>query len=148
MLVAGLCGPYDDVAGAGDPRHGLRAHLGALSHGEVTSGAVELPGIPAAGLAAGAVLKERPFDTVLALGAPGLPRRAPGAGRTAAAAPGPAAAVLPGGLGRRTMPGGTGALARGAAVGPRSWRAPDGPVSSPDTGQEAESDTPSLVRVI
>ncbi|MYY85832.1 hypothetical protein GT044_32045, partial [Streptomyces sp. SID335] len=57
---------YDDVAGAGDPRRGFRAHLGALRNGELTSGAVKLFGISAAGLAAGALLKERPVDRVLA----------------------------------------------------------------------------------
>ncbi|GGP99326.1 hypothetical protein GCM10010266_23130 [Streptomyces griseomycini] len=45
VLVAGACGAYDDVAGAGDPRRGFRAHLGALRDGEVTSGAVKLFGI-------------------------------------------------------------------------------------------------------
>ncbi len=45
VLVAGACGAYDDFAGAGDPRRGFRAHLGALRDGEVTSGAVKLFGI-------------------------------------------------------------------------------------------------------
>lgn len=144
VAVAGLCGAYDDVAGAGDPRRGFRAHLGALRDGEVTSGAVKLLGISAAGLAAGAVMKRRPLDrllagvviagaahfvnlvdvrpgraagAVLALGAPGLVLRAPAAGATAAAAMGAAAAVLPGDLGERTMLGDTGAHALGAALG-------------------------------
>ncbi|WP_344007537.1 hypothetical protein, partial [Streptomyces thermocarboxydovorans] len=115
VAVAGLCGAVDDIAGAGDPRRGFRAHLGALRDGEVTSGAVKLFGISAAGLAAGMALKRRPLDgllagvviagaahfvnlvdvrpgraasAVLALGAPGLLRRAPGAAETAAAAMG------------------------------------------------------------
>ncbi|WP_345671752.1 hypothetical protein, partial [Streptomyces similanensis] len=66
VLAAGVCGAYDDVAGAGDLRRGFRAHLAALRRGEITSGAVKLFGIGAAGLAAGAVLKERPVDKVLA----------------------------------------------------------------------------------
>src|SRR5690242_2853474 len=42
VLAAGVCGAYDDVAGAGDPRRGFRDHLSALRDGEVTSGAVKL----------------------------------------------------------------------------------------------------------
>ncbi|MDT0616014.1 hypothetical protein [Streptomyces lancefieldiae] len=143
VLVAGACGAYDDRVGAEDPRRGFRAHLSALRGGEVTSGTVKLLGISAAGLAAGAVLRERPLDkvlagvviagaahfvnlvdvrpgragaVVLALGAPGLLREGPGA-ETAAAAMGAAAAVLPDDLGERTMLGDTGAHALGAALG-------------------------------
>ncbi len=141
--VAGVCGAYDDVAGAGDLRRGFRAHLSALRDGEVTSGAVKLFGISAAGLVAGTVLKERPLDrllagvviagaahfvnlvdvrpgraaaAVLALGAPGLLRSGPGA-ELAATAMGAAAAVLPDDLGERAMIGDTGAHALGAALG-------------------------------
>ncbi|MFB9466026.1 hypothetical protein ACFF45_25785, partial [Streptomyces cinereospinus] len=64
LLAVGGCGAYDDVAG--DHRRGFRAHLAALRDGEVTSGAVELFGIGAAGLLAGAALRERPLDKVLA----------------------------------------------------------------------------------
>ncbi|BDH04531.1 hypothetical protein [Streptomyces seoulensis] len=143
VLAAGACGAYDDVAGADDPRRGLRAHLGALREGEVTSGAVKLFGISAAALAAGALLKERPLDrllagvviagaahtvnlldvrpgraagAVLALAAPGLLRSGPG-GALAAVAAGGAAAVLPEDLGERAMLGDTGAHALGAALG-------------------------------
>ncbi|MFD6435155.1 hypothetical protein [Streptomyces venezuelae] len=143
VLGAAACGGYDDVAGAGDPRRGFRAHLGALRNGEITSGAVKLFGISAAGLAAGALLKERPVDkalagvviagtahlvnlvdvrpgqagaAVLALGAPGLLRKGPG-GAIAAASVGAAAAVLPDDLGERTMLGDAGAHALGAALG-------------------------------
>lgn len=63
VLAGALCGAYDDLRG--DHRRGLRAHLGALRHGEVTSGAVKLFGIGAAGLAAGVLLKERPLDRLL-----------------------------------------------------------------------------------
>ncbi|AKZ54888.1 hypothetical protein SAM23877_1839 [Streptomyces ambofaciens ATCC 23877] len=119
------------------------AHLTALRDGQVTSGAVKLLGISAAGPAAGAVLRDRPLDkvlagvvvagaahlvnlvdvrpgragaAVLALGAPGLLRKGPGA-ETAAAAMGAAAAVLPDDLAERTMLGDTGAHALGAALG-------------------------------
>ncbi|MDN0195866.1 hypothetical protein [Streptomyces sp. S.PNR 29] len=143
VLAAGACGAYDDVAGAGDARRGFRAHLAALRDGEVTSGAVKLFGISAAGLVAGALMKERPLDkvlagvviagaahfvnlvdvrpgraagAVLALGVPGLLRAGPGA-ELAAAAMGAAAAVLPDDLGERAMLGDTGAHALGAALG-------------------------------
>ncbi|MFI2201011.1 hypothetical protein ACH47Z_09605 [Streptomyces sp. NPDC020192] len=141
VLAAGVCGAYDDAAG--DQRRGWRAHLGALRDGEVTSGAVKLFGISAAGLVAGALMKERAPDkllagvviagaahfvnlvdvrpgravgAVLALGAPGLLRSGPGAGLSAAAMGG-AAAVLPDDLGERGMLGDTGAHALGAALG-------------------------------
>ena len=143
VLAAGVCGAYDDVAGAGDPRRGFRDHLSALRDGEVTSGAVKLFGISAAGLVAGALLKERAVDkalagiviagaahfvnlvdvrpgtaaaAVVALGAPGLLRSGPGA-ELAAVTTGAAAAVLPDDLGERAMLGDTGAHALGAALG-------------------------------
>lgn len=143
VAVAGICGAYDDIAGAADARRGFRAHLRALRDGEVTSGAVKLFGISAAGLVAGAFLKERPLDrllagvviagaahfvnlvdvrpgraaaAVLALGAPGLLRTGAGA-EIAATATGAAAAVLPDDLGERAMIGDTGAHALGAALG-------------------------------
>ncbi|MFF0746194.1 hypothetical protein ACFYVL_37960 [Streptomyces sp. NPDC004111] len=143
VLAAGGCGAYDDMAGRDDPRRGFRAHLGALRHGEVTSGAVKLLGVGAAGLVAGALLRERPADkilagvvvagtahlvnlvdvrpgraagTVLALGAGGLLRGGT-AGVLAAAPVGAAAAVLEDDLARRTMLGDTGAHALGAGIG-------------------------------
>ncbi|MER6349731.1 hypothetical protein ACWC10_33155 [Streptomyces sp. NPDC001595] len=143
VAVAGVCGAYDDFAGAEDARRGFRAHLSALRDGEVTSGAVKLLGISAAGLVAGALLKERAVDTVLAgvviagaahlvnlvdvrpgravgtvlaLGVPGLLRKGPGA-EVAAAAMGAAAAVLPDDVGERAMIGDAGAHALGAALG-------------------------------
>ncbi|GAA3774725.1 hypothetical protein [Streptomyces chiangmaiensis] len=143
VLAAGVCGAYDDIAGAGDPRRGFRAHLSALRAGDVSSGAVKLFGISTAALAAGAVLEERPLDKVLAgvviagtahlvnlvdvrpgraagavvaLGALGLLRDG-AAGELSAAAAGAAAAVLPDDLGERVMIGDTGAHALGAALG-------------------------------
>ncbi|MFG2731807.1 hypothetical protein [Streptomyces canus] len=57
---------------AGGNSQGFRAHLAALRDGEVTSEAVKLFGISAAGLVAGALMKERFADktagVVVALG--------------------------------------------------------------------------------
>ncbi|MCW7942939.1 hypothetical protein AAW14_12990 [Streptomyces hygroscopicus] len=143
VLVAGVCGAYDDIAGAGDPRRGFRAHLCALRDGEVTSGAVKLFGISAGALVAGAALQERPLDKVLAgvviagaahfvnlvdvrpgraagavlvLGAPGLLRKG-ASGELCAVATGAAASLLPDDLGERVMLGDTGAHALGALLG-------------------------------
>ncbi|WP_328539539.1 hypothetical protein [Streptomyces sp. NBC_00344] len=143
VLAAGVCGGYDDIAGAGDTRRGFGAHLSALREGEVTSGAVKLFGIGAAALAAGTLLKERPVDRLLAgivvagtahlvnlvdvrpgratigvlgLAAPGLLRRGP-AGVAAAVPLGAAAAVVIDDLGEQTMIGDAGAHALGAALG-------------------------------
>ncbi|MFI1164306.1 hypothetical protein ACH4UM_11920 [Streptomyces sp. NPDC020801] len=143
VLAAGACGAYDDIAAAGDPRRGFRAHLSALRDGEVTGGAVKLFGVSAAALVAGALLRERPLDRLLAgvviagaahavnlvdvrpgraagaalaLAAPGLLRGGPGA-ELAAAVAGTAAALLREDLAERTMIGDTGAHALGAALG-------------------------------
>ncbi|PSJ23947.1 hypothetical protein B7P34_36035, partial [Streptosporangium nondiastaticum] len=142
VAAAAACGAYDDFAGAGDPRRGFRAHLGALRRGEVTSGAVKLIGIGAAACAAGAVVKERPLDkalaavviagsahlvnlldvrpgraagAVLALAAPGLARR--GSAPLAAAPMGAAAALIADDVAERTMLGDTGSHALGAGLG-------------------------------
>lgn len=143
VAAAGGCGTYDDLAGRGDDRRGFAAHLEALRRGEVTSGAVKLFGVGAAGLAAGALLKERPLDKVLAgvviagsahlvnlldvapgraakavvaAGLPGLLRDGP-PGVLAAGPVGAAVALLGDDLAERTMLGDCGARALGAALG-------------------------------
>jgi hypothetical protein len=64
---AAALGCYDDLAGSADSR-GFRGHLGALARGEVTSGAVKLAGIGAAGLASGALLGGPAADVVINAG--------------------------------------------------------------------------------
>jgi UDP-GlcNAc:undecaprenyl-phosphate/decaprenyl-phosphate GlcNAc-1-phosphate transferase len=141
-LGAGGLGAYDDLAGSGD-RRGLRGHLGALQHGELTSGAVKIVGIGAAGLAAAALAGRRGTSLVLAGGVVAAtanlvnlldlrPGRALKAGlilalldgrrggdstRLAAVAAGSALVVLPADLGERTMLGDAGANALGAVLG-------------------------------
>ena len=66
-IGAGGFGGYDDLAGSSS-RRGFRGHLGALVHGEVTTGAVKLGGIGATGLAAGALLGGGPADLLLNAG--------------------------------------------------------------------------------
>ncbi len=55
LAIAGLggvaFGVLDDLRGSGK-RRGLRGHLGALAHGEVTTGTVKLAGLAATGLGA------------------------------------------------------------------------------------------------
>ncbi|MGH8836292.1 MAG: hypothetical protein ACRDWG_15040 [Actinomycetes bacterium] len=64
-LSAGALGSYDDLAGSGSSR-GLRGHFDALARGEVTTGAVKVLGIGAAGLLAGALVQRKPADKLLA----------------------------------------------------------------------------------
>jgi UDP-N-acetylmuramyl pentapeptide phosphotransferase/UDP-N-acetylglucosamine-1-phosphate transferase len=140
--AAAVLGGYDDLNGS-TQRRGFRGHLGALSDGEVTSGAVKLAGIGVTGLAAGLLLGGSPADVIvnagLAAGCANLvnlfdlrPGRAikvtlaGGAavsalsadGRLASAAPvGAALALLPEDLGERAMLGDSGANALGAMLG-------------------------------
>ncbi|CAG6397231.1 hypothetical protein NMG29_20960 [Streptomyces cocklensis] len=141
-LAAGACGAYDDQYGSPAER-GFGAHLKALRERRLTSGAVKLLGIGAAGLAAGVMLKAHPADrvlsgiviagtahavnlvdvrpgraakAVLAVGVPALLRRGPAA-LLAAAPVGAAAAVLRDDVSERTMLGDAGAHALGAALG-------------------------------
>ncbi|WP_018656621.1 hypothetical protein [Actinomadura flavalba] len=69
--VPGALGGYDDLSGSADSR-GFKGHLGALARGEVTTGAVKILGIGAAGLGAAALAGSpaptragRVFDTLL-----------------------------------------------------------------------------------
>jgi len=64
---AAAFGGYDDLAGSGG-RRGFRGHLGALAHGEVTTGAVKLGGIGATGLAASALLGGGALDVTINAG--------------------------------------------------------------------------------
>jgi UDP-GlcNAc:undecaprenyl-phosphate/decaprenyl-phosphate GlcNAc-1-phosphate transferase len=64
---AGAFGGYDDLAGSGG-RRGFRGHLGALAHGEVTTGAVKLGGIGATGLAASVLLGGGALDVTVNAG--------------------------------------------------------------------------------
>ena len=141
-LGAGGLGAYDDLAGSGD-RRGLRGHLGALRHGELTSGAVKVVGIGATGLVAAALAGRRGIGLVLAGGVVAAtanlvnlldlrPGRALKAGlvlallegwrgadsaRLAAVGAGSALVVLPADLGERSMLGDAGANALGAVLG-------------------------------
>ena len=53
--------------GTGD-RRGFRGHLGALRHGEVTTGAVKLGGIGTAGIVSAALAGGPPADMVINAG--------------------------------------------------------------------------------
>jgi hypothetical protein len=64
---AAAFGAYDDLAGSGD-RRGFRGHLGALRHGEVTTGAVKLGGIGATGILSAALAGGSPADVVINAG--------------------------------------------------------------------------------
>jgi UDP-N-acetylmuramyl pentapeptide phosphotransferase/UDP-N-acetylglucosamine-1-phosphate transferase len=57
-------GVLDDLAGSGK-RRGLRGHLGALAHGEVTTGAVKLAGIGATGVGSALLMSSQPADVVI-----------------------------------------------------------------------------------
>jgi len=71
MTVAGAggaaFGTHDDLAGSGD-RRGFRGHLGALRHGEVTTGAVKLGGIGVTGILSAALAGGSPADVVINAG--------------------------------------------------------------------------------
>jgi UDP-GlcNAc:undecaprenyl-phosphate/decaprenyl-phosphate GlcNAc-1-phosphate transferase len=136
-------GVYDDLAGSGK-RRGLRGHLGALAHGEVTTGTVKLAGIGATGFASGMLAGGQPADVIINTGLiagganllnlfdlrPGRAIKVASAsgtliaagggdeGAAAVAAPlGAALALLPEDLGERAMLGDAGANALGAMLG-------------------------------
>jgi hypothetical protein len=141
--AAGALGAYDDLVGSGDSR-GFKGHLSALARGEVTTGAMKILGIGAAGLVAAALAGTRGRTTAadvlingaLVAGTANLlnlfdlrPGRAIKVGAIAglpgtlsdsavAAAPfGAALALLPDDLGERAMLGDAGANALGALLG-------------------------------
>jgi UDP-GlcNAc:undecaprenyl-phosphate GlcNAc-1-phosphate transferase len=60
-------GVLDDLAGSGR-RRGLAGHLGALRHGEVTTGTVKLAGLAATGLAGGLLVGGGRSDVVINTG--------------------------------------------------------------------------------
>jgi UDP-N-acetylmuramyl pentapeptide phosphotransferase/UDP-N-acetylglucosamine-1-phosphate transferase len=60
-------GVLDDLAGSGK-RRGLKGHLGALAHGEVTTGSVKLAGLAATGLAGGLLLGGKRTDVLINAG--------------------------------------------------------------------------------
>jgi UDP-GlcNAc:undecaprenyl-phosphate/decaprenyl-phosphate GlcNAc-1-phosphate transferase len=64
---AAAFGVYDDLAGSGK-RRGLRGHLGALAHGEVTTGALKLAGIGLTGLASAVTQGGNPTDIIINTG--------------------------------------------------------------------------------
>ena len=137
LVAAGACaaGTYDDAAGARDPRaKGFRGHLGALRRGRLTSGAVKVVAIGAAGLATSALLGGSRRDVLTGAGVvagsanllnlldlrPGRALKAGAAGALLLGQPGPAAAavaLLPADLAERTMLGDAGANALGAVLG-------------------------------
>lgn len=140
--VSGAVGAYDDLAGATETK-GFRGHLSALKRGEVTSGAVKILGVGAAGLAAAALLPRRSkgvgavaeivADGALIAGTANLanlldlrPGRAlkaltavsaPVAGGAGGAVVGAAVASAPSDLGERSMLGDCGANGLGAITG-------------------------------
>lgn len=152
LTVAGLggvaFGVLDDLRGSAK-RRGLRGHLGALAHGEVTTGTVKLAGLAATGLAGALVEGGGPADVAVNAGLiagganllnlfdlrPGRAIKAATlsaaligswgpAGLTAVAAPaGAALALLPEDLGERAMLGDAGANALGAMLGAAAARA-------------------------
>ena len=139
-LGAAAFGIYDDLAGSGS-RRGFRGHLGALRHGEVTSGAVKLGGIGATGLVSALVAGGPATDIVLNAGLvagtanllnlfdlrPGRAIKvavAIGSPLGAAAPLGAALALLPEDLAERAMLGDAGANALGATLGACAGRLP------------------------
>ena len=71
LAAAGLggmaFGVLDDLRGSGK-RRGLRGHLGALAHGEVTTGTVKLAGLAATGLTAALLEGGDPLDVAINAG--------------------------------------------------------------------------------
>jgi UDP-GlcNAc:undecaprenyl-phosphate/decaprenyl-phosphate GlcNAc-1-phosphate transferase len=138
--AVGSVGLYDDLTGTSSSK-GLRGHMSALRRGQVTSGAVKVAVIGAAGLAASAAVSDDPLDAMiggaavaghanvlnlldlrpgraLKVGMMHAPLAPIGpAGGLAAAGLGAGAALLADDLGERTMLGDAGANALGAVLG-------------------------------
>jgi len=165
---AAAFGGYDDLAGSGS-RRGFRGHLGALAHGEVTTGAVKLGGIGATGLVSAMLLGGGPADVAVNAGLvagganllnlfdlrPGRALKVALASGTllAVAAPlGAAAALLPEDLGERAMLGDAGANALGALLGVAAAASLSRPVRlallAAITGLTAASEVVSFTAVI
>ena len=142
---AAAFGTYDDLAGSAD-RRGFGGHLGALRHGEITTGAIKLGGIGVTGVVSAALAGGSPADVVINAGLvagganllnlfdlrPGRAIKVAAASGALIAAGGvvsPAAALaplppvaaalalLPEDLGERAMLGDAGANALGATLG-------------------------------
>jgi len=142
---AAAFGTYDDLAGSAD-RRGFGGHLGALRHGEITTGAIKLGGIGVTGVVSAALAGGSPADVVINAGLvagganllnlfdlrPGRAIKVAAAtgaliaacgvvSPAAALAPLPpvaaALALLPEDLGERAMLGDAGANALGATLG-------------------------------
>ena len=146
VAVAGLgalaCGMIDDLRGSAK-RRGLRGHLGALRHGEVTTGTIKLGGLAATGLATALLEGGDPADIVInaglvagganllnlfdlrpgraikamALGAALIGSWGPDSLEAVSAPVGAALALLPEDLGEQAMLGDAGANALGAMLG-------------------------------
>ena len=70
---AAAFGTYDDLAGSGD-RRGFGGHLGALRHGEITTGAIKLGGIGVTGMVSAALAGGSPATSSSTPGwSPGVP---------------------------------------------------------------------------
>lgn len=67
IAASALVGLYDDLAGTTESK-GFRGHLGALTRGEVTSGAIKIVVITSGGLLIGAATSSNPVDAVVAGG--------------------------------------------------------------------------------
>jgi UDP-N-acetylmuramyl pentapeptide phosphotransferase/UDP-N-acetylglucosamine-1-phosphate transferase len=168
---AAAVGAYDDAVSARAPDvKGLRGHLRALRQGQVTSGAVKVVGLAAAGVAACALLEETPDRRRLLLGGavvagtanllnlldlrPGRALKAGAAAAVLLGQPGPAAAaaaLLPGDLHEQTMLGDAGANGLGALLGlALLQRAPEqrGPALGVLLALTAASEVVSFSRVI
>jgi UDP-GlcNAc:undecaprenyl-phosphate/decaprenyl-phosphate GlcNAc-1-phosphate transferase len=146
VAVAGLgalaFGMVDDLRGSAK-RRGLRGHLGALRHGEVTTGTIKLAGLVATGLATALLEGGDPADIVInsglvagsanllnlfdlrpgraikvtALGAALIGSWGPDSLEAVSAPVGAALALLPEDLGEQAMLGDAGANALGAMLG-------------------------------